>query len=432
MKVLFKKIRPLLWGLALSGFFNGCKEPDDLGINVLPVSDLSSLNIADTFSLQTTIVREDSIPSSNTSNSLLGAINDNVFGSSNAGFYTQVLLNSISLNPNFGTNPVCDSIVLTLDYTGYYGDTTSEHSFTVSELSEDIHADSVYYSNKNFSISNTLGTLQTSDIHPADSIVLNGVVSDPHLRIKLDNTLGARFLDPANAGNLSDNTTFLNFFKGIYVSDVIISGSGTILYFGLTKSMSKISLFYHNDAEDSLQYDFLLNGTGKINHYSHDYSSAAFYSDLNIPHLNSDFCYVQSLAGIKTKIELPFLNNLIQNGNISINKAEIITNLDNSSTATYAANPSLFLVGIDTAGKSYFLPDFIESTTGFGGTLTSNSYTFLITRYIQQILSGTRTNNGLFLVSSGAASSAYRTIVGGSGNSTLKMKLRIQYTILNP
>jgi len=401
-------------------FLNGCKEPDSVGLNVLPNADLSAVNTSDTFSLENSIVREDSILSGGTSLNLLGALSENVFGYSNASFYSQVLLNSSGVS--FGS-ATFDSIILRLDYAGYYGDLSSAHVFTVYRLTESI-LDSIYYSNKIFSTSDVLGTFSASEIKPSDSVVIGGINTDPHLRIPLDSSLGAEFLT-APSGNFTDNTAFLNFFKGIYVRDSVTSGSGCVLYFDLKKAMSKLTLYYNHGSS----YDFLLNGSGRVNHFEHNYTTAVFGN--NFPASGNNFCYVQSMSGVKTKIDLPFLSNLNQDGIPSINKAELIITLDNSSTSTYAANPNLFLVGIDSAGKSYFLPDYIESQTGFGGTLTSGAYTFQLSRYIQQVLTGSRNNYGLYLVSTGAAVNAYRTVVGGFNPPTIRMKLKLSYTHLN-
>ncbi|MEP7168444.1 MAG: DUF4270 family protein, partial [Bacteroidota bacterium] len=176
-------------------FIYSCKEPDNVGLNVLPKSDLSSLNYSDTTSLVTSVVREDSLSATGNSANLVGVINDNVFGVTKASFYSQVLLSSVGVA--FGSNPHCDSMILTLAYSGYYGDTTALHSFEVDRLNEYIQSDSNYYSNKTFSTSDVLGTFTTSEIFPHDSVLVNGTNTSPHLRIPLDITKASIFLTPS-------------------------------------------------------------------------------------------------------------------------------------------------------------------------------------------------------------------------------------------
>jgi hypothetical protein len=408
-------------------FIYSCKKPDNVGLNVLPKSDLSSHSFSDTFSLQTSIVREDSVLAIGNSANLLGAIHDNLFGDANAGFYSQVLLSSV--NVNFGINPVCDSIILSIAYSGYYGDTTSSHNFEVYRMIESMATDTTYYySNKSFATSDLLGTLTTSDIHPNDSVLIDTIKTTPYLKIPLDKNIAGPIFLNASSSVYETNSTFLAYFDGIYVKDNSTPATGSILYFNLKDTMSKITLYYNSGSS----YTFPLSGNGKVNHFTHDYSTAVFANSFNNPDLTKDVCYVQSMAGVKTKINFPFLFNLVKNGNISVNQAELIVTIDNSTIATYPAHSNLFLVGIDSTGKSYFLPDFVSSSLTFGGTQTSGAYSFFITRYIQQVLSGTRKDYGVYLVASGAAVNANRTVVGGSNNASFRMKLKLNYTNLNP
>ncbi|MEP7170015.1 MAG: DUF4270 family protein, partial [Bacteroidota bacterium] len=239
----------------------------------------------------------------------------------------------------------------------------------------------------------------------------------------------------SSSGVYNDNSSFLSYFNGICVKDVSTPTSGSILYFNLADTMSKITLYYN----DSLSFSFffpvstLTNLAETVNHFEHNnYSGAIFVNNFNDVNFAKDRCYIQSMAGVKTKVEFPFLKNLVQNGNVSVNKAEFTVTIDNSTTATYSAHSSLFLVGIDSAGKSTFLPDYVFSTGTFGGEQSSGTYTFLVTRYIQQILTGKRTDYGLYLVAGGAAVNANRTVIGGSNNSAFPMKLKISYTNINP
>jgi len=59
---------------------------------------------------------------------------------------------------------------------------------------------------------------------------------------------------------------------------------------------------------------------------------------------SQEFSYVQSLSGTKNKIEIPYIYNLIADGNIAINKAEIVFHVaDNTATPNYYAPPRLNL-----------------------------------------------------------------------------------------
>jgi len=97
------------------------KEPGQIGYIIQP--DESKLNVA--FSDTTTIYAYseiiDSIRSDKLSVSAFGSLKDPVFGGTTAGFYTQFLL---SINGyDFGEERQLDSLVLQIDYAGWYGDT---------------------------------------------------------------------------------------------------------------------------------------------------------------------------------------------------------------------------------------------------------------------------------------------------------------------
>lgn len=410
----------------------GCKDPDNLGLDVLPAGDITGLSFTDSISLVTSVVPGDSIPTTSTNTyHLIGGLNENVFGKSKAGFYSQLIV--INANPSFGTTPVCDSVVLTLVLSGYYGDTlSSTHQFSIYELNQVLNKDSTLYSNQKPQTLGLLGTYTTSDIRPTDSVTINGVKA-PQLAIRLDPVLvGDRFL---TAGSVyADAATFNNYFKGIYIEDSITSGSGCILYSNINNDTykCKLGVYYHNDAADSLYYEFLLNGGAHFSYFEHDYSTAVFGNNFNDTIFGKNLCYVQSMAGVKTKIDFPYLNSVMQQGSIAVNNAQLIIKADDSNTALYSLHNKLGLTGIDSVGKSYFLPDNIDNPVLFGGDLsTDKTYTFNITRYFQQILAGSKTNYGLFLVSSGSAVNANRTVVGGSQHPALQMKFKLTFTKIN-
>jgi hypothetical protein len=78
------------------------------------------------------------------------------------------------------------------------------------------------------------------------------------------------------------------------------------------------------------------------------------------------------------------------------------------------------------------LPDANEGDSYLGGSYnsTTQEYRFNIARYIQQVLTGEKNNNGLYLLAGNGSINANRVVLGGAGSSTLPMKLNITYTKL--
>lgn len=423
--------------IALAGILlSSCEEPDVIGLNVQPPGDQLNLAETDTISLITYTVREDSLRSDETTYALLGSYLDPVFGLHSASFYSQIRLSSN--NTSFGSNPQADSIVLTLVYNAAYGDTLTPQTVKVYELIESIDKDSSYYSNDAF----TIGSLLASKAFvpaPLDSVKIDGVKKAPHLRIKLEPSLAQRFIDASGSTSLSNNSNFLDFFKGIFVTTDPVNSKGAILSFDLLNSLSQVTMYYKNDNADSLKYNFVINeNCARINHFNHhNYSQASSYlqSQLSGDTTKGDsILYLQSMAGLKVKIKYPYLMNLVANGKIAINKAELIVKLDkNDFTENEFAPPALLTVLEEQDGKIRYILDQYEGTNYFGGSFnkTKYEYRFNIARHIQQILDGEKDNLGLSLVvwTANRSNTANRVVLNGSKRSDA-LRLSITYTKL--
>ena len=142
------------------------------------------------------------------------------------------------------------------------------------------------------------------------------------------------------------------------------------------------------------------------------------------------------MAGTKSKIKFPFLENFIDKGRVAVNKAEIIFNVEDNSTSTFLSHSSLFLTNIDSAGNAGFLIDQFEGTDHYGGTYNSSTkqYIFNVTRHVQYLLSnyyeGKNLNYGMYLMGGGKAVNANRTILKGNKNPGGALKMKISYTPL--
>ncbi|MDQ3049310.1 MAG: DUF4270 domain-containing protein [Bacteroidota bacterium] len=413
--------------------FAACSEPDSLGIEVQPKGDQPGVFFTDTVTIHATTIREDSLRSDEAvaAFNLAGSYTDPVFGMSKASFYSQLRLPNNNTNFTFGNTPVLDSVVLTMAYADYYGDTLMPLFMEVLQLSEQLVFDSTYYTNDVLTTGATLysGTIEA---HPKDSVLVNGTLRAPHLRLRLPDAIGNDFL---NAGNaiFADNSTFTNFFKGIHVRTNVVNGGGLILSFNLKASMSKLTVYYRNAGNPTtISANFEINSEcPRFNNYEHDYTTAIFGAVF--PVSGNDKLYIQSMAGLKVRFSFPYIKNFASNGAVSINKAElVIPVLDNA--APYTNHQALLTFGVNDKGAEAIIPDILESSSYYGGafsTITSD-YKFNIGRYVQRLISGKiATDYGLSLVSSGGAVNAFRTIIPGTTGSGNKIKLRLTYSKLD-
>jgi hypothetical protein len=400
--------------------FASCNDPDLVGLDVQPPGDKINFGYTDTTKVTAYTVREDSLRTDEISLYLLGSYTDSVFGRTDAGIFAQPLLPSS--NVNLGDSLSVDSIVLTLGYTGLYGDSFPAQVFHVYKLTEDMHFDSAYYSNRVFSYDPSEVGSATITPAPHDSI--------PQLRIRLSNQFGDEFRDMSNNGQLTTNANFLTLFKGLYIkTDPVISGGG-IFYVNLLTSLSKLTLYYSSGADDSLSFSFpFTTESARMTHFAHDYSLSPIQQQLN-DSLNGDsLVYVQSMAGVKTKIRFPNLKNYISNGMIAVNKAELEITVTSNSNNRFAAPDKLLILGVNADGKPVFLPDQLESSSYYGGNYSSSDrkYKFNIARYVQNVLAGIP-DYGLYLAVSGGAVQGNRVILGGSTNPAYRMKLNLFLT----
>lgn len=432
-----------------------CKKDGKIGLDVQPITDLISSEFKDTSTVLSYVQKDDSVKTNNSSLLFLGSYVDPVFGKTSCSFFTQLNIFNNSNNIDFtnGIGPsselVLDSAVLTLQYRTtstdgrkLYGSSADQQTINVYELTQGLTLDSTYYSNRMLSYSTLIGSQKLS-LFPDSNVLLKGVKVLPHLRIKIDSTFAAGILMQSGTANLADNTAFHNYFKGIYVAPSNVTqavGEGAVFYFDPHGTYTKLTLYYRRHvsspaAGDTINYSFEINGTtAYFNNFQHDYTSTAVDTRINNGINDTDYIYVQSAAGIRTRLTLPYLKNWTSKGPIAVNKAEVVFKVDGPTVTTnYNAHPKLFLVAIDSVpGKFDFPIDFYELASAYGGdyNATTQEYRFNIARHVQSILDGRKTDHGFYLLAAGGAVNAGRTVLYGSSKISNKLKFRLTYTKL--
>ncbi len=422
LKNLLMPVKPFLFAtlfLIFSGFFSCKKENSDIGAN-LQNQDQLTLHFTDTTGIRSTIVEDDSVTTDERSKVLLGSYVDDIFGLAQASFATQFRLSSYDVD--FGINPVVDSVVLYLDYVGFYGDTTTPQEIKVFQMTQDIFRDSSYYSNEDMSV---LADLSSPLAQVTTSFSPNATGS---LSIQLDNNFGTNLI--ADSGYYANNDTFLVQYKGLYITSTAVTTNGAIIYFDPISENTKITLYYHNNSNDSLSFNFLINeNCAYFNLFSHDYTGTTFENDIN-QDTATDNVYIQSMGGVKAKIDLDELLTWKDSGSIAINKAELVLNVnDINSDMQLFAPPNRLLLEIVDDNDGFDGPiDYYMDNTYFNGYYdeTTNSYTFNISQHVQKIITGEETNTSLYIFPENNKVSAERTVISNDGNN--RIKLNITYT----
>ncbi|MEA3503891.1 MAG: DUF4270 domain-containing protein [Bacteroidota bacterium] len=414
-----------------------CNKDDihEVGLGLLDLEQLEVDRI-DTISLKTHSVFEDSVRTDETFSALLGSSYDPVFGITDASIYTAM---SLSLSAHsFGENPVADSIVFSLDYLAYYGDTTTVMTLHVNPLTEKIEKDSLYYSSKTFETNEAIDYANGFQFAPCptDSVVVNGDTLKAHLRVPMDISL-AQLLIEASDDDMVDASAFFEFFKGfhIYTDRVNNPREGSILSFGLTAQLTTLTMYYHNDS-DTTSFDYkVYPTTPRIGNFSHDnYQTASeeFKQQLiqEDTLLGQQVVYCQTMAGVRTLIEIPYIDRLRER-NMVVNNAYLYLPIQEDEL--YPAISSMNLIVKDGEAEYSYLSDDLESDNYFGGVLdeTTNEYRFRVTKYIQQLLNDPEKSNTLLLQIPGSSDNPKRVIFNGPESEDNKIRLEVIYTKIN-
>lgn len=434
--------------LCLIALFSCTKRPGEIGADLIPDNGLISPMFTDTVAVVAYSIREDSLRTDKPETALLGSIFDPVFGTSTAGFITQISLSTAS--HNFGNNPQLDSLVLQLAYAGYYGDTTTVQQIRVYEVTERLFYDSAYYSNQikdynSFDFANFNFTPR-----PKSRVVPKpGDTLAPFVRISLSNVsplLGNKLLS-AGENNLSSVSRFKEFLRGLYVTAEPLNSGGAILGFDLPSNLSRLTIYYSNDEQDSLRYEFLITSDearyNVFNHYNYANASSEFRQQVieGDTALGTQAIYLQGMGGVKTQLRFPTLAKLRTSPDqkIIINDAKLMLYGKTLDTTLFYAPSNFALVKSNGDGTYSILKDQLEGNNYFGGSYINraNRVQFRLTRYVQDmVLRGAelKKDHGLYLFSVGASSRPHRWVINGTNplaDTLQPLKLLLHYSIVN-
>jgi hypothetical protein len=343
---------------------------------------------------------DDSVRTDLPSTSYLGQIYDPYFGSTSAGFVSEV-----RLSPKWdGLSFTTDSVKLYLHLlTTIGGGANVVHTLSVSEIMNQIYVKTPYYSKTQidtsggFSITGIkLPTLRTDTINdvelklPGNGIAFGNYLTRDTTKLFYNN-------------NIPD---FRAFFKGMYFqmdpsSDPMLVSLS--LVYDQQTYYNYFILYGHDDSGTAKDYYFILdakNQNAAFNKFSHDYSTATLGDKM--VHRNTTYrdtlSYLQSLNGVYTKIVLPGLEKIKNDpsaAKIAVNKARLVVPvLFNVAGNHYFANslPQILSLRFKTkSGNRYVVPDWnVETTyrTFFDGKLDSTAqvYNFNIPAFVQEYL----------------------------------------------
>lgn len=291
------------------------------------INDNTGVVVTDTFTIESSSVRLDSIISNSSSRFLVGSNYNYFSGYKNTNSYLQMKFDDAIDNTTF----VFDSINLVLYYdTYYFGDTTITQTFTVHQLEEpmELGSDGYLYSTTQFRYDNSpLGSI---NIQPRPR-------SHKKLSIRLSDTWGNKLANMIMEKNdtISQELLFSKFMDGLTIrcqGDV----KGAVVGFRTTDSSNddedkietkpEIRLYYHLSPNPEnltdLYYKFSFNSDGIYFNQITDHPASSLLGDISksgnecSTNLTNQQSMVQCGTQVFSKYTFPYLNNLWRtNGN---------------------------------------------------------------------------------------------------------------------
>ena len=430
MKNRYIEASTLVWVLMIVSFLiAGCDEGDEsLGKNLIPGSfSVFSRNHTETASIQSFTFTDEKIRVDHPGYNYVGSFNDPIFGRTDGSFAAQFRLAS---NPDFDPTSTLDSLVLRLTYKRLYGDTATVQHLKVYELTGDMDYEAKYlstYKLKSIASAVPIGSASFIPKFKTDSSGTD--TTTQYIRFKLDPNLGNRLLK-LDSLQMVSNEEFLKYFKGLYVEASPTQRKGTLM--GLTVAGSGIGLYYHTATKDSLFFSYnVSSNSASVAAFSHDYSKSLFYQHLNQEVIEDTLTFLQPTGGTKVKINIPSLNKWKDSTQYAISKASLVVYVDTlvSDFRRYQIPYNLYLKYMDSTGTEVFPKDSNLSSSYYGGyyDATTASYSFNITRHLEQIIKKEVESTSFFLVHADRHGSPSRVVLKGA-KSSRPIQLVIKYS----
>lgn len=446
---------------------NSCKNQTAIGLPVNSSGQLTG-SLTDTATVFTNTTTDDSVVTSGISKSPMGYFLDPAMGSTTVNLVTDLNLPGSAAYTIPTGNITVDSAILILQYdTGFYGDSlTSKYKVNVYQLAERPYsANEPYYNTKvwKYNSSALIGSRsfysRTHDTLKVDTIVSGGpdtlVKVAPQLRVPMDVNFIHQILF-GDGAPVTTNLLFKNAVKGLYITidPTQTTGAGGIFMIKDPATYSSIQVYERTTNGSTVDTSIVtLPISVYASQISHNYT-AQVKAALNHTTPSDTTIYLQGLGGLRSKISFPYIQNLFKSlggaSNVVINRAELVlTPVPLSDIPAYLTPQiKLSLYKYDIAHQRTTIEDATSTDSRsysvgvFGGfySQTTNNYHFLVTSYLQDLISGKTIDYGTFIgpIDDSNTSSvdvaatpetAGRTVaVGNSKTSPYRIKLNVIYT----
>lgn len=428
---------------------SSCQKSSTIGFGADNSIDVA---ILDTFAVTSSTVLIDSLPTSGTGVILAGNTSDTQVGNVTASSFFHL---AIPATTEVDNNAVFDSLLVNLDYSGYYsGDTTQYNTIEVHQLSEllELEENEKYSDPDEQSVFTRYSALYNKSNASYGTTVLGSRIFKPRpnsgdsVTVKISNSLGQELfaLLKNSDKKVTDQTKFGDYFKGL----AIIPTDGDKAIVGFKTSTASLQLHYseYSDAgiKESRMVQFsLTDSTLQFNRITSDRSASSLknLTSTKTELLSSETagnCFVQGGLGVLTKIQFPGIMTFLQDKKYLINKATLYIRPIKGTGEVFSFPQSMILYHANKdnkpqsiLAKSYEDGDQTATLQTSYDNIGSSTYVFYLTEYLSQLKS---TTNGeqlslmLSLPSTTLLNSVNRLVVGATGSAKQEISLEILYT----
>lgn len=390
--------------------------------------------LTDTLSVAMKTLQYDSVPTSGSGLLLVGTKSDPYLGAVTSGSYFQVIQPAGAEIPANGSG--FDSLRLILRPGGYIaGDSLQPQSLQVYRVTQTIQFAKTFYSlynNSNFATESTPLGAFTGIIRPK---------TDKTVSIPLSNALGSQLFTMLRdkSPEVSAGPNFLDFFRGLKI--VPGPGSAALMTFLAQDTSLTMRLYYHiNEIIPTAKYvDFKMNASElQFNQITASRTGTPLEklqgAVKELPSsATGNMTFVQSLTGVGTRIDFPYLKNMSQLGQFFKIMKVVLTVYPAAGTFSGSSQipARLALCEIDKNNT-------VTDTLSYGSLTVDNQYnentyySYDITTYCNtQLTADNNGARGLYLTTPGGAgrNSFDRLVINDQQVVKKKIKVQVYYLL---
>lgn len=429
---------PVVAGILLMAGLAACvDENNTLGKNLV---DSAFRNVfTDTCTVTASTLRFDSLETSGKKVAWVGRYTHPLWGTHTASSYVAYTL------PAYGTSieqtVVFDSLTISLIYRPYFsGDTTLPHKIDIHRLAQKLvlNDNGYLYAHSDFNYDPELLGSRTFKPRPR---------SEETLEIRLSDTFGKDLLTRFhNRDDQVSSDFFPNYFKGlVLVPDTTLCQS--LLSFQAADSSATLRLYYHikDSNKDQQVLTFSPTVATQFNRIEHNSGGTPLEGypgkKTELPSASiGDRALVCALSGWYSRLDFPYLNNLLLEGEaVEIEDASLRIYPETGTYSPY--NPLPDSIYLYIADENNVITDVVQDNLGnevqigylvADGTYGGNTYySFDITTFLAGELGafGMNKHNLQLVFSSSGYTKTFGNLTFGDQNSRYPLRLRITYKI---